>query len=492
METEQGLRRAIEQIEPVARRLEPTSDQRRKIQQKVIAYGEQFLDGIEDRKTYVAPSESDTHFVHEGISVSPAPIDRLLDELDRKLDNRGLNPAGGGHMGYIPGGGVYPSALGDYLADITNRYAGIYFANPGAVEMENMMIDWLAEAIGYPDDAVGNLTSGGSIANLTAIVTARDAAGLSSKDYQHACVYLTDHAHHCVGKALRIAGLADVKVVEIPTDERYRMDVGALQDHISQDRNAGLRPWLIVASAGTTDTGAVDPLDEIADVAENSGCWLHIDGAYGGLFNLVDELKPLLKGMERADSVVVDPHKTLFLPYGTGAVLVRDRKAVFQAHHYTANYMQDALNNQSRLSPADLSPELTKHFRGLRMWLPLKLLGTEPFVANLREKVLLARYFHQEVSKIEGVETGPQPDLSVVTFRYVPTAGDADEANRRIVEHIHEDGRVFLSSTMIDGVFTIRMAAVCFRTHLREVDLALEILEEAITALGKPESEMIR
>ena len=479
----QSLRRHIEGIEKTARLLEPSPEKRAHLRQRIVDYGERFLDTIEDRRAYIADSDIKSPFVFSDLQIHPHPVDELLKEMDFALDNRGINPASGGHLGYIPGGGIYPSALGDYLADVTNRYAGVFFANPGAVEMENMMIDWLAAAVGYPSTATGNLASGGSIANLTAIVTARDAKGLSSKDFGNACVYMTDQAHHCIGKALRIAGLGDAKLVSIPVDDRYRMDVKVLQQQIDQDRNAGYLPWLVVGSAGTTDTGAVDPLDAIADVSEGAGTWFHVDGAYGGLFNLVDELKPLFKGMERADSIVVDPHKTLFLPYGTGAVLIRNREAMFNAHRYTANYMQDALAENQVLSPADLSPELTKHFRGLRMWLPLKLLGTEPFVANLREKVLLAKYFREEVRRIDGIEVGPEPDLSVTTFRYVPAVGDADEANRRIIKYIHGDGRVFLSSTVLDDVFTIRMAAVCFRSHLREIDLALEIIREAIDSL---------
>ena len=259
-------------------------------------------------------------------------------------------------------------------------------------------------------------------------------------------------------------------------------DAGA----IAEDRALGLRPWLVIAAAGTTDTGAVDPLDAIAAVAEREGCWFHVDAAYGGFFLLTDEGRAALRGIERSDSVVLDPHKTLFLPYGSGIVVVRDGARLAAAHEYTGNYMQDALREPGEISPADLSPELSKHFRALRMWLPLVLLGTGPFRAALEEKLLLARYFREEIAAA-GFEVGPPPDLSIVTYRWAPPGMTLDAANRvnqAIVDGARRDGRVFLSSTMLDGRFTLRMAAVSFRTHRRTIDLAVRVLREQVAALG--------
>ena len=189
----------------------------------------------------------------------------------------------------------------------------------------------------------------------------------------------------------------------------------------------------------------------------------------------------MFDGIELSDSVVLDPHKSLFLPYGSGIVLVRDAQPMLSTHHYFANYMQDALAAVGEISPADVSPELTKHFRAVRMWLPLKLLGVAPFRAALEEKLLLARYFRTRVAEL-GFEVGPEPDLSIVTYRLVPPGVDLDEVNRinqRIVDQVRIDGRVFISSTMIDGRFTLRLVALAFRTHRRTIDLALEVLRQA-------------
>ncbi|MDT8450267.1 MAG: pyridoxal-dependent decarboxylase, partial [Wenzhouxiangellaceae bacterium] len=211
-----------------------------------------------------------------------------------------------------------------------------------------------------------------------------------------------------------------------------------------------------------------------AEIARRAGLWLHVDAAYGGFFLLTEEGREKLAGIDRADTLVMDPHKTLFLPYGTGALLVRDGDRLRRAMSGGADYLQDTLAAGEEVSPADLSPELTRHFRGLRMWLPLKVLGLAPFRAALEEKLLLARYFHQRMVESARFEAGPPPDLSVVTFRL----NGGDEANRALLEAIHGDGRIFLSSTRLDGRFTLRMAAVCHRTHKAEVDTMIDVLHE--------------
>jgi glutamate/tyrosine decarboxylase-like PLP-dependent enzyme len=473
----------IHTLESISRRLDPSAEARAALAGPVLDYANAFLDHLHELPVYVETDDRGAGIVDSPIAETPAPIAELLDLLGRHVDRPGINPASGGHLGYIPGGGLVHAALGDYLADITNRYAGVFFASPGAVRMENMLLDWMASVVGYPPKTVGNLTSGGSIANLIGIVTARDARGVTAREVERAVVYMTTHVHHSVDKALRIAGLADCVVRHVPMDDRHRMDAGALDRLVTADTRAGLRPWLVIASAGTTDAGAVDPLPAIADVADRCGLWCHVDGAYGAFFALCDDGRRVLAGMDRSDSIIMDPHKGLFLPYGSGAVLVKDEAALVAAHRYSAHYMQDAAELRDELSPADLSPELSKPFRGLRLWLPLKLCGLAPFRAALEEKMLLARYFHQKIQEIPGFEVGPAPELSVVVFRFVPETGDADAFNQRLVHEIHKDGRVFMSSSVIDGRFVLRLAVLSFRTHLDTIDLALEVLREKVTAL---------
>ncbi len=480
----EDLKKSLAALETKARELEPGADERRKLFEEVSAYAEEFLTKLPDLPAFLETDDRGIGILETPIGEEPRSLAHILEHVRRDVDRPGLNPASGGHLGYIPGGGLYVSSLGDFLAAVTNRYAGVFFASPGAVRMENLLLDWMSGLVGYPKKtAGGNLTSGGSIANLMGVVTARDAQGIRARDVPRAVIYATEQAHHSVTKAVRLAGLSEAVQRLVPLDDRYRMRADALERAVASDRTAGLFPFLVIASAGTTDTGVVDPIEDIAEICDKEKLWLHVDGAYGGFFLLCEEGKRALGRLDGSHSLVMDPHKTLFLPYGSGAVLVRDRGTLLESHHYTANYMQDALSARDELSPADLSPELTKHFRGLRLWMPLLLHGLAPFRAALEEKMLLARYFHERLQERPRFEVGPAPDLSVVIFRYRPASGDADLFNKKLVEAIHRDGRVFLSSTILDGRFTLRCAVVSFRVHVDTIDLALDILDHEVQRL---------
>ncbi len=457
------------------------------MQDRVLAYTEDFLENIADLNVWNESESKGIGIYDDPISESPTSLQRLLESVKVNVDEPHLNAASGGHLGYVPGGGLYASALGDYLVAISNKYSGLFYAGPGAVRMENMLLAWLAEVVGYPVSSAGNLTSGGSIANLTGIVTARDAHGIRGKDFEKTVIYASSQMHHCLDKAIRIAGLGECILRYLPLDEGYRIKPAELESMVIADREIGLNPFLVIASAGTTDVGAIDPMDAIADITTKHGLWFHVDGAYGACFMLVPSERNKLKGIERSDSLVIDPHKGLFLPYGSGVVLVKDAQKLANSHHYQANYMQDASPDEDELSPADVSPELTKHFRGMRLWLPLKLHGVAPFRACLEEKLAITRYFHEEVAKIDGIETGPTPDLSITYFRYISDEADDhtdnNAFNEALINRIRTDGRVFLSSTLLDGKFVIRFACLSFRTHLWHADLLLELLQQHITSL---------
>jgi aromatic-L-amino-acid decarboxylase len=475
----------IKQLEKVALELEPDASRRAALTQQVTAYADAFLAGLAQAPTVVLTDDKGSGLYDSPISEEPINIEAALDLFKENVVRPGLNTASSRYLAYIPGGGLYFSALGDYLAAVTNRFSGLFFAAPGAVRMENMLLRWMADIVGYPKDAGATLTSGGSIANLVGIVSARDAHDLKARDFEKAVMYMTEQAHHSVDKAIRIAGLRECVIRRVPMDDRYRMNADALEQAILEDERAGLQPWLIVANAGTTNVGAVDPLPAVADIADQHGLWLHVDGAYGAFFALCDEGKKALQGMEQSDSIVMDPHKGLFLPYGTGAALVRDRKKLLETHYYQADYLQDALSATEEPSPADLSPELTRHFRGVRLWLPLKLVGTRPFKAALEEKMLLARYFHERIQEIDGFEVGPYPDLSIAIFRYVPSRGDVNDFNQQLMHEIQKDGRICLSSTTMNGTFVIRLAVLSFRTHLADIDEAIEVLQDKVRQLTR-------
>ncbi len=474
----------IAQLEQAAAILEPSARERSSLLGQTVAYAEKFLQNLPASQAFVA-ADGRSKSLEQPFSEKPGDFTALLELLRDTVDSEGINAASGGQMGYIPGGGLYPSALGDFLADVFNRYAGVAFASPGAVKMEQTLVRWMADIVGYPAASGGDLTSGGSIANLTAIVTAREIMEVRARDVESSCVYVTADTHHCIDKSLRAAGLGECLKRIVPMDDGYRMNSSALQQMIEADKAAGLRSWLVVASAGTTDAGAVDPLEQIANLAEQHGLWMHVDAAYGGFFLLCDEGRAVLRGIERAHSVVLDPHKGMFLPYGSGAVLVRDVSWLARSQSYEADYMQDAKSHELEYSPADLSLELTRPFRGLRFWLPLKLFGVAPFRAALAEKICLARYFYTELAKMPGWEMGPYPQLSVATFRFVPERGSADLLNERLLEAVRKDGKVFISSTQMNGKFVLRLAVLHFRTHLDRVNYVLELLQRTALELTK-------
>lgn len=497
----------LAELEQQARALEPTQEELGDLFTKVEKYARAHISNVCETPAFVKSKERSVELLSSPISETGISLDDTLQLLYDYVDHEGLNSGSPRYLGYIPSGGLPHSAFGDFLAAIGGRYAGVFHSAPGAVRMENMLIRWMAEVVGYPKGAGGYLSSGGSIANLSAVITAREASGLRGADYDRAVVYMTEHTHHCVDKALRIAGMGSSIRRRVAEDDRCRMSAEALEETIAADRASGLNPWLIVASAGTTNMGTVDPLGDIASVARSNHLWFHVDGAYGAFFALCPEGQEVLSGMDQSSSLVLDPHKTLFLPFGTGALLVRDQEFLGPAHGGRGEYMRDMDSDAHELSPAYLSPELSKHFRGLRMWLPLKLLGVAPFRSALSEKIHLARYAYERLQSFKGVQVGPAPDLSIVTFRFVPEKGDvnefnlsltdnpaerimkrwqdrdANEFNLALVNNLHRDGRVFLTSTRIRGTVVLRLAVGSFRTHLEHIDEALEVLSEHVRAL---------
>lgn len=478
------MREEIKKLEKESLALEPARDEREKLLQYAVDYSNQFYNNLSDAPTYNPNYQLADEILDSSISEKPQPADSIVDEIKRKVDETGINTASGGHLGYIPGGGIFTSAVGDYLAAITNRYAGVHHASPGAVNIERRLIKWMADLVGYPQSAGGYLASGGSIANLTAVITAREAAGLKARDFEKAVIYQTDQTHHCIDRALRITGMGDAIQRLVSMDDRFPMKAESLSNIIKQDQKDGLMPWLIVGSAGTTDTGAVDPLENIAEIAQQFGIWFHVDAAYGGFFMLVDKMQTLFRGIEQSDSVVLDPHKGMFIPYGIGAVIVKDENLMADAYTYEANYMQDVLDQRTVLSPSDTSPELSKHFRGMRMWLPLKIHGIHPFRKSLEEKLQLAEYAYEQIKALDGFEVGPPPELSVFMFRYLPEDGDPDEFNKQLHQAVLNDGRIYLSSTKIDCKFMLRIAVLSVRTHLDTIDLAVNLINKKAKELA--------
>ena len=420
----------------------------------------------------------------------PAPehgvaLDPLLDQLFREWIPRSFTTIGPGYLAYIPGGGLYPAALADFIADTTNRFTGVWMAAPALVQLEANALDWLREWMGFPDSARGLFTTGGSMATFNAIVCARERH--LGAEIRRGVLYTSDQAHHSVLKAAKLAGVMPDRVRAVPSDERYRLRKDALADAIAVDRRAGLTPFAIVSTAGTTNTGAVDPLEAMGDVAAREGLWHHIDGAYGAFFNLCDELRDgVLRGLSRADSLTLDPHKGMFLPYGTGALLVRDGAALRAAHEATAAYLPAMPHPEDFYDPSQHGPELSRPFPGLRVWLSVKLFGSAAFREAVTEKRALAVDAARRVAALPGIVIDAPPELSLFAFHLTwpgATRADEDEATETLLDKTTARGRVMVTGCTAKGRYLGRVCVLSFRTHQPHIDALVDDLAASIAEI---------
>jgi aromatic-L-amino-acid decarboxylase len=455
--------------------LDPSPEQMREMGRAALEYAIDFL-GRREQAYASEPAEAPE--VARAHRASPPEVGggfEPLLELVETIANNAPDNAGPGFLGYIPGGGLFASSLADLLSTTIDRYVNLWSEAPVAAQIENNVVRWLCDLFDFPDGSRGVLTSGGSMANFSAIVAARKDR--LPEDFISGTLYVSEHVHASVTKAAMLAGFPVRHVRHVAADPSLRMDVEALRRAIAEDRAAGRSPFAVVGSAGTTNTGAIDPLDAIADVAADEGLWLHVDAAYGGFFQLTDRGRQRFRGIERADSITLDPHKGMFLPYGTGALVVREGRKLRDAHHVgTSAYLQDLAADADIPNFAEYSAELSRDFRGLRVWFPLKLHGVSAFREALDEKLDLTEHLYEQLKADPNLEVPWAPDLTVVPFRL---RDGSDEANRALLAAINATGRVFLSSTVLEGRFTIRPCIVSHRTHRDRIVECIEIIRRA-------------
>lgn len=460
--------------------LDPTPEQFGSLAGDIVRRLASFL---ADRETAPAADFTDLERLYKEIRQPPPEtgqhLTRILD-LALAAGGKGHDTAGPGWLAYIPGGGLPTAALGDLIARTTNRFVTVWEAGPVMAEIEATVVRWLCDLFGYGSQARGILTTGGSMANFSALVTARHTR--LGEDFQRGAIYVTSEVHGSIAKAAALAGFPRAALRLVPVTPRLRMDVRALKARVAADRAAGLRPLAVVASAGTTNTGAIDHIEELAEIAQQEDLWLHVDGAYGGFFQLTERGKTAFAGVGRADSITLDPHKGMFLPYGTGALIVRDGQTLRAAHEVHGPYLQDLAPEAEIPNFADYSAELSRDARGLRVWLPIQLHGLAAFRQALDEKLDLARRAAARLREIKGLEVPWDPELSIVAFR----AG-SDASSMELLRRINASGRVVLSSTVVEGRFTIRIAVLSFRTHRDRIDELLELIASAAQNLpGDP------
>ena len=410
----------------------------------------------------------------------------LLRDFFARLVPTTYNTASPGYLAYIPGGGLPHAAVADLISNVINRYTGVWIASPALAQIEAVVVDWFRAMVGFPAEGGGFLTTGGSLANWSAIVTARRMR--LGDDFSRATLYTSNQAHHSIAKAAMLAGFPVENVRRIEVDAAFRVRVDALAARIAKDRAEGMQPFAVVGHAGTVNTGAVDDMDALADLAEREELWLHVDAAYGGFFLLTERGRATMRGIERADSITLDPHKGLFLPYGTGCLLVRRREDLKHAFSVTGEYMPQMQQDPEFTDICEISPELSRDFRALRLWLPIKMHGIGPFRRNLEEKLDLTRWVTGALVALgeeldDEIEIVAPPQLSIVAFR-LRRAG-LDEAqltalNEEWRTRINAGGRVFLTPTTLDGRYVIRICVLHFRTHRDRMEECMGAIREGL------------
>ena len=372
------------------------------------------------------------------------------------------------HFAWVPGPSNYISVLADLLASGINVCPGTWLESSGPSQIELITTEWLLQLCGFPESGGGVFVSGGSIANLTGLVTARQV--MLAGEMAGAVVYSSAQAHSSNWKNLRILGFQPKQIRLVPVDERLRLDVAALKKAIDEDRRAGRRPFCVIATAGTTNTGAVDPLNAIADVCEQQDLWLHVDGAYGAAAVLTERGRALLGGMERAHSLVLDPHKWLFQPFDIGCCLVRDVRWLEQSFSEHPEYLQDTRDKMDmtrEVNFCDRGVQLTRAFRALKLWMSIKVFGLDRFRSAIDRGISNAERAQRLLEEQGNFEITTPAELAVVTFRFRPPdypEHDLDQLTRSVFDGIVEDGHAMLTTTVINGQTVLRMCTINPRT----------------------------
>lgn len=380
---------------------------------------------------------------------------------------------------FVPSSPTWPSILGDFLAAGSNIFQGTWLGSAGPSQLELVVLDWFRGWLGMPEGTGGLLTSGGSAANLDALVAARHAAG----DPPEPVVYMSDQGHSSLERAARVAGVPPEGIRKLPTDERFRLLPDILDGALAEDRRRGRTPVAVCVSAGATNTGAVDPLDVLAEVAGSHGTWLHVDAAYGGFAALTERGRRALRGLERADSVTLDPHKWLFQPYEAGCLLVRDVRRLEDAFRVVPEYLQDTELGMEQVNFANRGVQLTRSFRALKVWLSVQTFGVGAFRQAIDRGLDLAEAAGRRIEATPDLEPLAPPSLGVVCFRYRPRGTDRDDPhldalNASIQERIVEEGSAMISSTRLRGRYSLRLCILNFRSRQDDVDAVLDRIVE--------------
>jgi len=437
----------------------------------------------------LTPLETEALFNDE-LPFEGIPFDEVLRETKEKvLDNATMNIAPNMYA-YVMAGGTQASVVADLLASAINQNGAKWHLSPCLTELEKRVIKWGAEFMGYSANAAGSLTSGGSAANLMCLDIAKRAilgkeirkAGLFGM--RPAVVYASTEVHGCIDKSMEHLGLGTDFLRKIPVDNNFRINIDILLEQINKDIESGVRPFCVVGNAGTVNTGAVDPLLELARIAKVYNMWFHVDGAYGCLAASLPENKKLFAGMEKADSIAVDFHKFLYQPFEAGCAMVKNWEVLSQTYQHQASYLKTDDTGDQRMDLNDYSFPLSRNFKALKIWMSFKTYGSDRLSDAIRNDIENASYLASMVSSSDQFELCSGPMLSITCFRYLGpnemtnNSKFVDQINREIIPALEKDGRVFITGTIINGRPVIRACCINHRMEKSNIDFLLQVIQE--------------
>jgi len=471
-------------------KLAPTSQEFRSMADAAVDFLADYFDRLETRPVLVpTTSRAIRGRIDEPLPMAGADLGALLDTVRNVISEYSRHSGHPRMFGYVASPGTAITAIGNMIAAAMNINVTAWRSAPSGTDLERLTIDWLKEMLGYPAPAGGLLTSGGSMANFAALGAARSAkAGANvvrdgvAAAGRRMCLYVSEESHFSMAKAAGMLGLGESNVRAVKTDERLHIDLADLERLVAADLAAGHLPFCVVANAGTTATGAFDPLAEVADFAHRHNLWMHVDAAYGGFAALAPSARHFFAGIEEADSVTLDPHKWLYLPVGCGCVLYKDPDAARAAFSHGADYTRPiGLEHDEAFAFWDYGPELTRPFRALDLWLLIKFAGAGRLGKAVEENIACAKYFEELVKASDDFEMLAPVELSVFCFHYVPKGftGDLDVFNERLLVTLQRAGSTYLSNARVRGRFALRGCVLNYRTTKADMERVLEDVRAA-------------
>jgi glutamate/tyrosine decarboxylase-like PLP-dependent enzyme len=464
---------------PIDSKFQLSPDEMRRLGYRIIDQIVEHFESLPDLPAVKLSSRATLEAkLRDPIPERPEDIDSLLDRLRRDVWSSISHVTHPRFFAFIPEPSNFVGAMADALVAGINPFAGTWIGGSGPAQIELVTIDWLRELCGLPAEAGGLFVSGGSMANLTALAVARHVE-LNDR-IENAVVYCSDQTHSCVERALVVLGFAKEQIVKIACDDEFRLPAAALRQTIEADRAAGRRPFCIVANAGTVNTGAVDPLNELADLCEQQNLWLHVDGAYGAAAVLCERGRQLMAGIERVDSLALDPHKWLFQPFEIGCVLVRDRGLLKQTFRILPEYLADTQLGGEEINFCDRGIQLTRGFRALKLWLSLKAFGVAAFREAIGRGIEMAEFAERLFRQSDRWQVLSPANLGIVAFRFVrggASEAELNEINRALVSEMVADGFAFATSTTIRGCVALRLCTINPRTTEEDIRATIHHFE---------------